>query len=332
MEKDLVTRENVPFTSIPAAGLHGVGLFRAPRNAWQLLKGALRSRRILTEFKPDVLFFTGGYVAVPMAIAGRGIPSLLFVPDIEPGLALKFLSRFASRLAFTTDSSRKYFPARIPYVVTGYPTRPSMIVMEKGAARKSLGLTGCKPVLLVLGGSKGARSINQALWKNLPSLLAFTEIIHITGTQDWPRVDEIKAGLPDYAASRYHPFAYLHEEMAAAFSAADLAVCRAGASTLGELPLFRLPAILVPYPYAWRYQKVNANFLAGKGAADVVRDEDLANKIVPVVRNLLDNPGKLVAMGAAAAALARPEASENLGNLLDDLASRQERNPEAAPC
>ncbi len=332
MEKDLVTRENVPFTSIPAAGLHGVGLFRAPRNAWQLFKGALRSRRILGEYKPDVMFFTGGYVAVPMAIAGRGIPSLLYVPDIEPGLALKFLSRFTSRLAFSTDSSRKYFPARIPYVVTGYPIRPAMKVMEKGAARKSLGLTAGKPVLLVLGGSKGARSINQALWKNLPSLLAFTEIIHVTGTLDWHQVDEIKAGLPHNVASRYHPFSYLHEEMATVFSAADLAVCRAGASTLGELPLFRLPAILVPYPYAWRYQKVNADYLVGKGAADVVRDKDLAEEIVPLVRRLLDNPDKLAAMGDAAAALARPEAGENLANLLVDLASRQERNPEAASC
>lgn len=332
MEKDLVTRENVPFRPIPAAGLHGVGLFRAPGNAWQLFKGVLRSRRILREFKPDVLFFTGGYVAVPMAVAGRGIPSLLYVPDIEPGLALKFLSRFSSRLALTTDSSRKYFSSRAPYVVSGYPTRPSMKAINKDEAGKTFGLTGGKPVLMVMGGSKGARTINQALWKNLPSLLSLAEIIHITGALDWPRVDEIKAGLPAALAQLYHPFPYLHEEMAAAFSAAHLVVCRAGASTLGELPLFGLPAILIPYPYAWRYQKVNAEFLAGRGAAQVVRDEDLAEEILPLVRGLLLDPDKLARMSAAAAVLAQPKAGENLANLLLELASQKERKSEASPC
>jgi UDP-N-acetylglucosamine--N-acetylmuramyl-(pentapeptide) pyrophosphoryl-undecaprenol N-acetylglucosamine transferase len=332
MEKELVTRENVPFMPIPAAGLHGVGLFKAPRNAWQLFNGVIRSRRILRDFKPDVMFFTGGYVAVPMALAGRNIPSLLFVPDIEPGLALKSLSRITSLLAFTAEASRKYFPAHIRAEVTGYPTRPEMKIMDKKAALESFNITGEKPVLFVFGGSKGARSINQALWKSLPAMLSLAEIIHITGSLDWPRVEEIQANLPHELASTYHPFPYLHEEMAAAFSAADLVICRAGASTLGELPFFGLPAILVPYPYAWRYQKVNADFLASHGAARVVRDEDLAENMLPMVQDLLNDPEKLSAMGAAAAALAAPKAAENLANLLIRLAARSGQKSEVPSC
>ncbi|MHC1784426.1 MAG: undecaprenyldiphospho-muramoylpentapeptide beta-N-acetylglucosaminyltransferase [Anaerolineaceae bacterium] len=332
MENELIARENVPFLSISAAGLHGVGLFKAPRNAWQLFNGTIRSHRIIRDFKPDVMFFTGGYVAVPMALAGRNIPSLLFVPDIEPGLALKFLSRFSSLLALTTEASRKYFPAHIQTEVTGYPIRPEMKVLEKKAARKSFGILDDKPVLFVLGGSKGSRSINQAVWKSLSALLALAEIIHITGSLDWPRVEEIKANLLDELASKYHPFPYLHEEIAAAFSAADLVVCRAGASTLGELPFFGLPAILVPYPHAWRYQKVNADFLAGHGAARVIRDEDLVEIILPMVQGLLNDPEKLAGMGVAAANLAAPKAAENLANLLIHLAASSEQKSEVTSC
>jgi UDP-N-acetylglucosamine:LPS N-acetylglucosamine transferase len=321
MEKDLVTRENVQYMSIPAAGLHGVGLFNTPRNLWQLLQGTLRSRQILHSFKPDVLFFTGGYVAVPMALAGRKTPSLLFVPDIEPGLALKFLSRFSSRLAFTTETSGRYFPGNSRTEVTGYPTRPGLARVEKAAARAALGITTDKPVLFVFGGSKGARSINQALWKNLSALLAEVEIIHITGSLDWPRVEEIKAGLNADETAGYHAFPYLHEEMASAFSAANLVICRAGASTLGELPLFGLPAILVPYPHAWRYQKVNADYLAGRGAAQVIRDEDLAQEMLSAIRGLLQDTEKLAKMSAAASALAVPDAAGNLADLLLRLAN-----------
>lgn len=331
MEKDLVTRENVQFKPIPAAGLHGVGLLNTPHNLWLLFKGMLRSRQILRSFKPDVLFFTGGYVAVPMALAGQKTPSLLYVPDIEPGLALKFLSRFSSRLAFTTETSSRYFRTGVCAEVTGYPTRPGLARVDKASARASFGIGSGKPVLFIFGGSKGARSINQALWKNLPGLLAEAEVIHITGSLDWPRVDEIKATLDTTQAAGYHAFPYLHEEMASAFSAADLVICRAGASTLGELPLFGLPAILVPYPYAWRYQKVNADYLAGRGAARVIRDDDLAAQMLPAVRDLFGSPEKLAEMSAAASAMAAPRAASNLADLLVRLADSNPA-PQVKPC
>jgi len=101
MEADLVQHAGVAYEAIPAAGVHGVGLRTLPGNISQLARGVIASRRILKRFKPDVLLFTGGYVAAPMAVAGARIPSLLFVPDIEPGLALKFISRTSRVIAVT---------------------------------------------------------------------------------------------------------------------------------------------------------------------------------------------------------------------------------------
>ncbi len=109
MEAELVKKAGLPYTAIPAAGVHGVGLRALPGNILRLARGVLASRRILKEFQPEVLLFTGGYLAVPMALAGRHIPSLLYVPDIEPGLALKTLSRFASTIALTAEPSRTFF-------------------------------------------------------------------------------------------------------------------------------------------------------------------------------------------------------------------------------
>ncbi|NJN79254.1 MAG: UDP-N-acetylglucosamine--N-acetylmuramyl-(pentapeptide) pyrophosphoryl-undecaprenol N-acetylglucosamine transferase [Anaerolineales bacterium] len=109
MEEALVNRAGISYRSIPAAGVHGVGLRALPRNIFKLTRGISESRKILNKFKPDVLFFTGGYVAAPMAFAGRNIPIVLYVPDIEPGLALKFLANFADVITLTADVSKNIF-------------------------------------------------------------------------------------------------------------------------------------------------------------------------------------------------------------------------------
>ena len=313
METRLVERNGIPFRAIPAAGVHGIGLRTLPRNLWQLGRGVFASRRILREFKPDVLFFTGGYVAVPMALAGWKVPSLLYVPDIEPGLALNTLARFADRIAVTAQDSFRYFshPGRIS--LTGYPTRSDLSGWTRQAARRKLGLTEGSPVLLVSGGSKGARSINNAVLANLPALVEMAQVIHITGDLDWPVVEAKMKELTQAQSARYHAFPYLHEEMGAALAAADLALSRAGASTLGEYPLFGLPAILVPYPHAWRYQKVNAEYLVRHAAAVMLEDAKLSDQILTTVNNLLGDPQRLASMRLAMQSLSHPEAATQIG-------------------
>ena len=322
MEADLVKRAGMPYTAVPAAGVHGVGMRALPGNLMRLARGTLASRRILKQFQPHALFFTGGFVAVPMAVAaGRSIPSLLFVPDIEPGLALKTLARYASVIALSTEESRTYFnSSRSRLEVTGYPTRPELKGWDRASGRSHLGLSQDGKVLLVTGGSKGARTINRTLAAALPELLPLAEIVHLTGQLDWPEVEVAARSLSPELAARYHPMPYLHE-MGAALASADLVVSRAGASSLGEYPLFGLPAVLVPYPYAWRYQKVNAGYLARAGAALTMENDALPEHLLPTLRELLSDDLRLAQMRASMAALARPHAAQRIAGLVKELAA-----------
>lgn len=322
MEEELVNRAGISYRSIPAAGVHGVGLRALPRNLTKLARGVFASRRILREFNPDVLFFTGGFVAAPMALAGRNIPTVLYVPDIEPGLALKFLSRFADRITVTASDSKKYFSHLVKLVISGYPLRADLSNWSREKANQHFELDSTKPVLLVTGGSKGARSINMAVLKHLDKLLEMAQIIHVTGSLDWPVVEKAAQELPEQIRNHYHAMPYSHE-MGAALAAADLVISRAGASSLGEYPFFGLPAILVPYPYAWRYQKVNADFLAEKNAAVILQDELLENKLLPVIQDLLLNKNKLEAMRAAMKKISHPKAASIIASQLVELAGAQ---------
>ncbi len=318
MEADLLKREGVAFSEIPAAGLHGVGLRALPGNLVRLMRGLVASQRILRSFRPDVLFFTGGFVAGPMAVAARlrtrPLPILLYVPDIEPGLALKLLARVADRIAVSAPDSQKYFSRKVD--VTGYPVRASFSRWTRESGRAALGLRNDLPVLLAAGGSKGARTINNAVMARLPALLDLTQVVHVTGQLDWPRVQDNLRNLTPGQNERYKAFPYLHDEIGAALAAADLVVARAGASALGEFPFFGLPAIVVPYPHAWRYQRVNAEYLRRNLAAVMVQDEVLERELLSVVKDLLNNPGKREAMQAAMRSLSQPRAARGLAEQL----------------
>jgi undecaprenyldiphospho-muramoylpentapeptide beta-N-acetylglucosaminyltransferase len=319
LEAGLIERTGITFKTIPAAGIHGVGLKNLPRNLFQVIRGMGASLKIIWDFKPDVLFFTGGYVAFPMAVVGWFKQSVLFVPDIEPGVALKTIARLADRITVTAEASKVFLRGK-KLIVTGYPTRPELAKWTREEARAKLGLNPSLPTLLVFGGSKGAHSINAAMLEHLPALLTRAQIVHISGELDWPTVTTRRNSLTATQAVRYHAYPYLHEEMGAALAAADLVVSRAGASTLGEFPLFGLPAILVPYPHAWRYQKVNADYLAQRGAAVVLEDSRLVDELYTTICTLLDNPGKMAAMRKSMRDLARPQAAQAIAAQLAEMA------------
>jgi len=324
MEADLVRRAGIPFEAIPAAGVHGVGVRALPGSLMRLARGIPAARRVIARFQPDVLFFTGGYVGVPVAVAGQRLPQAVFVPDIEPALALRLISRFADVITVTTEESQAYHPASKRVVVTSYPARPDLGAATQQDARRRLGLRADLPALLVFGGSRGARSINEALWACLPELLGAGDMNHLSGALDWNRVPEVRSGLQVDLSERYHPYAYLHEEMGSALAAADLAVSRAGAATLGEYPRLGLPAILVPYPHAWRYQKVNAAYLEQRGVAIILEDKDLKENLAAAVLELLEDRERLEAMRRAARALDRPDAARRIAAEIERLAMGRE--------
>jgi UDP-N-acetylglucosamine--N-acetylmuramyl-(pentapeptide) pyrophosphoryl-undecaprenol N-acetylglucosamine transferase len=323
MEEELVPRAGLRLETIHGGPVVGVPprtmLLNSARLTWSIGKTA----RLLGRFRPQALFMTGGYVNVPVALAARAkrVPAAIYLPDVEPGRAIRFLSRFADRVACTAEASRAFFPAR-KVVVTGYPVRPELraaLALPQEAALAEFELAPGRRTLFVFGGSRGARSINRSLLAVLPALLAEFQVIHVTGTLDWNQLQQAATVLTAEQSRFYRPYPYLHEKMGVAFRAADLVVARAGASMLGEAPAFGLPSVLVPYPHAWRYQKVNADYLADRGAAVRLADESLPDRLLPLLQELLRDGQRLEAMGAAARALDRPHAAEAIARLLLDL-------------
>ena len=326
MEAGLVRRAEVAFAGIPAGALHGVGPGRMLRGVWRTLQGILAAWRLIGRFQPDVALLTGGFVGVPVSVAAwlRRVPAVVFLPDIEPGLALKVMARLAWRVAATTPDSAAWVPAR-KLVPTGYPLREQFLAATRDGARACLGIPADERVLLIYGGSKGARSINRAALDALPRLLQRAIVIHVSGEGDWAEVEAARNALSAPEKARYRAYAYLHEEMVDAMAAADLVICRSGASSLGELPALGLPAILSPYPHAWRYQRVNADYLAVRGAAVVLEDGTLADPnsgLAARAIGLLDDAPTLEAMRQASRRLARLDGADNIAVLLAKAAER----------
>jgi len=325
VEEELAARAGVPFQAIDSGQLRGMTPWVAARNLLRAGRGVLQARQIVQRFRPDVLLVTGGFVAGPVALAAHlaHVPVFITLPDIEPGIAIRRMSRWADRVGVSFAEVARWFPGKA--VVTGYPVRSDILQLagQRRIARQRLGLNDELPLLLVFGGSRGAHSLNTALAKALPELLPHCQVLHISGKLDWPAVEMQSAALPPALAARYHAFAYLHDDMPAALAAADLVVARAGASTLGEFPALGLPSILVPYPYSGQHQDVNATYLAERGAAIRLADNELAGQLAATVLGLLHQPQALAAMQQAAAALAQPQAAANIVAELRLLAQAQ---------
>jgi UDP-N-acetylglucosamine--N-acetylmuramyl-(pentapeptide) pyrophosphoryl-undecaprenol N-acetylglucosamine transferase len=322
IEAALVARAGLPIELIPASAVVGIGL-RAIPSLFRHARGVVKSRAIIRSFQPDVMFFTGGYVTIPPALAGWRIPKVLYVPDIEPGLALRVVARFADTITVTAQESRTYYKQKDRVVVTGYPTRTELKEVERSVAKRRLGLKADMPILLVMGGSTGARSINQALWASLPALVDRFQVLHLTGSRDWPRVASIQSELDPEIAINYHPLEYMHD-IGLALASADLAVARGGAAVMGEFPLFGLPSVLVPYPHSWRYQRVNAEYMHTRGAAVLLEDEVIDEQLAPTVIELLSDESKLERMRYASRSLATPNAAHLIAREIEQLAAENE--------
>ena len=324
MEEQLVPRAGLRLETVAGGPIAGVPRLAQLKNGAKLTASIGSAWRMIGRFRPNVLLLTGGYVNLPVAIAAklRGVPAAIYLPDVEPGAAIKRIEPLVAKIACTTEGSSAFLPES-KLVVTGYPVRKELraaLAMSQAEARTQLGLEAERFTLFVFGGSRGAQSVNQALMAILPELLTEAQVIHVAGTLTWPEVEAFAATLPADQRARYKLFPYLHEEMATAFRSTDLVVARAGASMLGECPAFGVPAILVPYPHAWRYQKVNADFLADRGAGIRMNDEDMHAHLLPTIRLLMQDSAKLGAMREAAKRLDVEDAASQIANVLVQLA------------
>lgn len=363
----MTSESNLPYYAIPAAALRGRNPFTLGRGLLIMTGGTLAAYRLLRTIRPAAILGTGGYVCVPVFLAARliGIPTLIYLPDVVPGLAVRFLAHLATQVACHVEDARNYLRVHAPkMMITGYPVRPELFDQHKPTCREAFGLRADMPVLLVYGGSLGARSINRAVAALLPDLLALTQIIHICGREGdelWLRAaaQRLDPGLQ----MRYRLYPYLESKrdaapavphqtsrmreggvqstrdhhqrhqsvptMAQAFGAADLALCRSGASTLAELPAAGVPAILVPYPYV--HQDENADYLVRHGAALKVADTALSGATAPRDGPLFQHLQRLLVgheneerqrMAERCRTLARPDAASRLADALCNLATR----------
>jgi UDP-N-acetylglucosamine--N-acetylmuramyl-(pentapeptide) pyrophosphoryl-undecaprenol N-acetylglucosamine transferase len=318
LEASIVARAGVAFCAVQAAGLRGLSPWRKLVNGLELCRGSIQAWRALRAFQPDAVLATGGYASAPTVIAAwlRRCPVLIYLPDILPGLAVRSLSHLANRVAVSFDKSLDYF-APDKAVVTGYPVRSALYTGNKEAAKERLGLASNWKTLLVLGGSRGAHSINSAVNEALEHLLDLAQVVHIAGQADVAWLRERRERLPPDSRRRYRLHAYLHEEMVDALQAADLAVARAGAATMGEFAAVGLPSVLVPYPYAGQHQEANAEFMDSRGAAVKVRNGALAEGALGhIVEKMLADQDALRSMAVSARKLARPDAARAVAEQL----------------
>lgn len=276
----------------------------------------------LARHRPDVVFTTGGYIAIPVvaAAATLRIPSLMWEGNMVPGRSVRASARLASALAVSFAETCARLPG--PCFVTGTPIR-SFAGHTTAAARAALGLEPQTPALFVFGGSQQVRRLNRAVLDALPTLVGGATVIHMTGEPAYAEALKARAALPIESQARYKPHPFLRAEMTDALLAADLLVGRAGSSTLAEASAIGLPMVVVPYPHASAHQVANARALADAGAARIVADEDFdANALIDAA-GLLQRPADLAAMKDAARSFGRPGAANAVADLVMALAGHR---------
>jgi UDP-N-acetylglucosamine--N-acetylmuramyl-(pentapeptide) pyrophosphoryl-undecaprenol N-acetylglucosamine transferase len=315
-EAALVEPSGIPFEAVGAAPLRDRGPLSFGRGAWRIAAGVVTAVRKLRRYRPDVVFSTGGYGSFPQSVAARILrkPLVVFLPDVAPGWAVRAETRLATRMATTAEAALEYLP-RQKTTVTRYPVRPEFFTLTREQARRQLGLRPEERVLLIAGASQGAHAINRAVFEQAEDLAKDTFVVHITGTADYEQASALAARIPDYVACAFR------DDLPAIMRAADLAVMRAGASVLGELPAAALPAILVPGTFAGAHQRDNARWLAECGAAVVLEETELG-RLAETVRSILDHEDRRSAMAAAAAAIARPGAAAAIAAIIEEVAAR----------
>lgn len=275
----------------------------------------------LSRARPDVVFTTGGYLAVPVisAAATLRIPSVMWEGNLIPGRSVRATARLASALAVSFPETCARLPGRC--FVTGTPIR-SFVGRERASARAALGLDADTPALLVFGGSQAVRRLNRAVAEALPTLVERAYVIHLTGEPAYAEALKRRAALPEEQRERYRPYAFLRAEMSDALLAADLLVGRAGSSTLAEAATLGLPMVVVPYPHASAHQIANARALAEAGAARIVPDAEFHAPALINAARLFDDRPELDAMRAAAREFGRPGAASALAELVLALGER----------
>lgn len=328
LEADIIPREQIPFVTLDISGFERHLTMKNFVVAGKAFKAVVKARNIVKNFKPDVAIGTGGYVCGPILMAASlmGIPALIQEQNAIPGVTNKILARFVNKIAVGYKRALSYFPEN-KVVFTGNPIRDDILLSTRNEGLMEFSLDTTKKTILVSGGSRGAHSINKAMFevhKHFANNYR-VQIMHVTGKNEY---DFVKNGLADLGvnldkADNLAVYPYLYD-MPKALAATDIAVFRAGATSLAELTARGVPAVLIPYPFAAEnHQEFNARELEKNGAAKVILNRELTGeKLINVLEEMLASENRLQEMVEASRNMGKPSAALAIAEIVVDLAKK----------
>lgn len=333
LETQLVPAAGLRLKTIQAGKLQRFVSWRTVKGMARVPVGMVQAISIVRAFRPDVAFTSGGYVAVPAGLAARlnRTPLLMHQQDVPPNLSNKLLAPLATRISVAFADSLPYFPAQ-KTVQLGNPIRQAILdvrSISSQQARTNLGLAPDVPLVLVTGGSQGARHLNSTVCRALPELLKYCQVLHISGSNLFNETRDLAtqrlADVESETRQRYRLEPYMDKEMPLALQAADLVLCRSGASVLSELAVLGKPSVLVPLPPAIGSspQEANAAMFQREQASEVILNDLLKPELmIERIIYILSTPACLKALSNAAGKLAKPNATQEIVETIVTLAKK----------
>ncbi|MDT8859120.1 undecaprenyldiphospho-muramoylpentapeptide beta-N-acetylglucosaminyltransferase [Alkalihalobacillus sp. MEB130] len=321
LEADIVPREGIPFKTIHISGFKRKLSFDNVKTVTRFLVGTRRAKSMIKKFQPDVVIGTGGYVCGPVVFAAAKlkVPTVIHEQNSVPGLTNKFLSKYVDRVAICFEEAKQFFPKE-KVVFTGNPRASDVLNIDSEAGRNSLSLNPNKKTVLIVGGSRGARPINDAFLSVIHEWSKKDyQVVYVTGSVHYDAVMEKVKQTSHSDRVIIKPFIH---NMPDVLGAIDLIVARAGATTLAEITALGLPSILIPSPYVTNnHQEKNANSLKTNGAAIVLKEQEMSGeRLMQEIDRVLTEEGKWQKMHVAAKELGVPSAANQVYQLLRDTA------------
>ena len=325
LDRTLYRDTGFDLLAIKARGIIGAGLLRLPWRLWRMLSSAAAVWRELGRRPADVIIASGGYVSVPVMLASRarGIPMVLFSGDAQLGWATRVLAPLATvtTVAFE-EAAGQVRGGRVE--LAGYPLRAAFRAVDRTAGRVRAGAGPKDRLAVVMGGSQGAHSINEAVRRELRRLVEHALVLHVAGRHDLPRMELARDALAEKLRRRYQPHDFIDQGFADLLAGADLVVSRSGATSVAELSAVGAAAILVPGSFGAGHQIRTAEAMARAGAAVVVPEADLeTGRLADTILALLDDRERLASMRQASLARGRPDAAGDIARLAIRLAGAE---------
>ena len=323
LEKDLVPKAGYAFKTVHISGFHRSFKPKEIKHnlgtVYNLLRAPREAKTILKEFRPDAVIGTGGYASFPMvkAAAKAGIPTAVHESNAVPGLTTEMLEPFADRIMVGFESCRQHYKHPEKVMVTGTPVRGDFFARTKEEAKEALGVNDGRPLIVSFWGSLGAAGMNRQMadFMELEAVEEPFHHIHAAGKNGYPLVTQIlkekNVDLPQHPALEVREYIY---DMALVMRAADLVICRAGASTISELTALGVPALMVPSPYVTNnHQEKNARALEEVGGAVVLLEKDCSGQMMfRTACEILQDQEKRARMEQAMASLGIRDATERI--------------------